>query len=212
MTTRTRLLHIDGSPRATRSRSSSVAETFLSALGERDDAPEIERLDVWQAHLPDLANGMIEGRYDLIGGNPVPSELATAWDDIQRHADHFLSFDSYLISTPMWNFGLPYRLKHYIDVVTQPGMAFSNDREGNVEGHAAGKKVMIIAASAMPIVPGGALAQFDFQLRFLESWLGFIGVSEMHSLRVAPTYGSAEIVAQAMETGHAQARAIAAAF
>lgn len=210
--TRTRLLHIDASPRAERSRSRNVAETFLTALAERADAPEVERLDVWQAALPDLGSGMIEGRYDLIGGDPVPPKMAAAWADIQRYVDHFLSFDVFLISTPMWNFGLPYPLKHLIDVITQPGMAFTNDSEGNVTGHAAGKKAMVIAASAMPIVPGGELAQLDFQLRYLESWLGFIGVTDTRSLRVAPTYGPQDVVTEAMETAHEQARSIAASF
>jgi FMN-dependent NADH-azoreductase len=207
-----KLLHIDASPRDKRSRSRTVADNFLVALAEREDAPEIERLDVWQADLPDLGGGMIEGRYDLIRGEAAPPELATAWVDIQRHVDRFLSFDAFLISTPMWNFGLPYALKHFIDVVTQPGMAFTNDREGNVTGHAAGKKAMVIAASAMPIVPGGELSEFDFQLRYLESWLGFIGVTDIHTLRVAPTYGPDETVARAMEAANKRARRMAAIF
>jgi FMN-dependent NADH-azoreductase len=208
----TRLLHIDASPRAERSRSRAVADTFLAALSLRNGSFEVEQLDVWTAELPNLGSGMIEGRYNLIAGETVQPELAAAWQDIQRHADHFLSFDAYVISTPMWNFGLPYPLKHFIDVVTQPGMAFSNDREGNVTGHAAGKKAMIIAASAMPIVSGGELAHLDFQLRYLESWLGFIGVTDIHSLRVAPTYGPDEIVSTAMDIAHCGARDMAAIF
>lgn len=210
--TRARLLHIDASPRAERSRSRAVADTFLAAMAERSDAPEVERLDVWNAALPDLGSGMIEGRYDLIAGKAVPPEQAAAWEDIRGHADRFLSYDAYLISTPMWNFGLPYALKHFIDVVTQPGMAFSNDREGNVTGHAAGRKAMVIAASAMPIVSGGELAHFDFQLRYLESWLGFIGVTDIHTLRVAPTYGPDETVSRAMELANKRARAMAVNF
>jgi putative NADPH-quinone reductase len=27
----------------------------------------------------------------------------------------------------MWNFGIPYKLKHYIDVLTQPGQTFNFD-------------------------------------------------------------------------------------
>lgn len=210
--TRARLLHIDASPRAERSRSRAVADTFLAAMAERADAPEVERLDVWKAALPDLGSGMIEGRYDLIAGKAVPPELEAAWKEIRHHADRFLSYDAYLISTPMWNFGLPYALKHFIDVVTQPGMAFSNDREGNVTGHAAGRKAMVIAASAMPIVPGGELAHFDFQLRYLESWLGFIGATDIHTLRVAPTYGPDETVSRAMELANKRARAMAVNF
>jgi len=210
--TRARLLHIDASPRAERSRSRHVADIFLAALAERDDAPQVERLDLWREILPDLGGGIIEGRYDLIAGDAVSPELSAAWDDIQSHVDRFLSCDAFLISTPMWNFGLPYPLKHFIDVVTQPGMAFTNDREGNVTGHAVGKKAMVIAASAMPIVPGSDWAHLDFQLRYLESWLGFIGVADIHSLRVAPTYGAGDAVSRAMEAASKRARGMAAIF
>ncbi|MGB3379339.1 MAG: NAD(P)H-dependent oxidoreductase [Allopontixanthobacter sediminis] len=210
--TRARLLHIDASPRAGRSRSRAVADTFLEAMAERGDAPHVERLDVWTAKLPNLGGGMIEGRYNLIAGEPVPPQLAAAWADVRQHVDYFLSFDAFLITTPMWNFGLPYSLKHFIDVVTQPGMAFSNDREGNVTGRAAGKKAMVIAASAMPIVPGGELEHFDFQLRYLESWLGFIGVTDIHTLRVAPTYGPDKTVSRAMDLANKRARAMAVNF
>ena len=29
-----------------------------------------------------------------------------------RFADHFKSADKYIVSLPMWNFGIPYKLKH----------------------------------------------------------------------------------------------------
>ena len=32
--------------------------------------------------------------------------------------------DAVLIATPMWNFGIPYKLKHWIDLITQPGTDF----------------------------------------------------------------------------------------
>jgi FMN-dependent NADH-azoreductase len=30
-----------------------------------------------------------------------------AWRQVIEVADHFKSFDRYVISTPMWNFGIP---------------------------------------------------------------------------------------------------------
>ena len=30
-----------------------------------------------------------------------------------------------LISTPMWNFGIPYKLKHWLDIINQPGLTAS---------------------------------------------------------------------------------------
>ena len=42
----------------------------------------------------------------------------------ERIAVRFALADRVLISTPMWNFGIPYKLKQWIDVITQPGLTF----------------------------------------------------------------------------------------
>lgn len=204
-----RLLHIDASPRGERSRSRDIAAHYLKILTTARPGIEVEQLDLWAIDLPDLGDGMIEGRYALIMGDEVAPDIADAWDVVGQHAAHFLKFDSYLISTPMWNFGIPYRLKHFVDVVTQPGMAFTNDAEGHVIGHGAGKRATIIAASAMDIRPDGPLAAFDFQLGYLVTWLRFIGLDAISTLRVAPTYGPVETVEAAMGKGRRDAARLA---
>ena len=35
--------------------------------------------------------------------------------------------DRVLISTPMWNFGIPYKLKQCFDLIIQPGLTFRFD-------------------------------------------------------------------------------------
>lgn len=204
-----RLLHIDASPRGDRSRSRAVAESFLAAL-----PPEVEvsRLDLWDAQLPSLGGEMIEGRYRLIMGEDVAPAVADDWARIRRFTNQILAHDAWLISTPMWNFGIPYKLKHFIDVLTQPGMAFRNNHAGEVEGLAAGKRAVIIAASAMPIGVDRDIENPDFQLRYLESWLGFIGVRAIDSVRVAPTFGPPSAVDEAMAEAHCRAAEISATW
>ena len=205
-----RLLRVIASPRKERSRSEAVADILLQAIRERRPNVEIETLDLWTEALPSLGGDMIEGRYRLIHGQPVGEELEAAWQEIREHADHFLSFDTWLIATPMWNFGLPYRLKHWIDVVTQPGMAFTNDASGSVIGHGAGKRALLVAAGALDIRTGGALAHLDFQLSYLRAWLGFIGTKDIHELKVSPTFGATGDVEKAMAEAAAEARILAA--
>ena len=186
-----------------------MAEAWIAALAALVRL-DVTRIDVFAEALPPLGPGMIEGRYARIMGHDVAPDIAQDWDRIDAVGRHFLGHDAVLIATPMWNFGIPYPLKHYIDCVTQPGIAFTNNAAGEVIGHAAGRPAMIIAASAMDIVPGGPLAPFDHQLAYLERWLGFIGVHDIHSLRVAPTYGpESEVqatVAAACERAAAMAR------
>jgi FMN-dependent NADH-azoreductase len=144
----------------------------------------------------------------LLMGEPVPAEQREGWARLQVVADHFLSFDSWLFSVPMWNFGVPYPLKHYIDVITHPGITFRNDALGNVEGLAAGRTAIIVAASAMPFGTNPELDGMDFQLSYLRTWLGFIGVTDVHAVRVAGTFGPEDVVAAAKAKAQADADAL----
>jgi len=204
-----RLLHIEASPRGDRSRSGDVGQQLLAQLRADDPALTIERLDLWAADLPPFDGSVIEGRYRLLMGEAVAAGQAARWASVRRIAEHFLSFDAWLFTVPMWNFGVPYRLKHYVDLVTHPGMTFRNDALGNVEGLAAGRTAIVVAASAMDFRPGGGHAHLDHQLSYLETWLGFIGVTDIRPLRVAPTFGTPDAVEAAMIAGRAAADVLA---
>src|SRR3546814_6155891 len=117
---------------------------------------------------------------------------------------HFFSLDTWLFSTPMWNFGIPDRLKHYIDLLTQPGLAFSADAVGNVIGHAAGRTAIIVAAGALDTRPGSALGCLDHQAAYLEAGLSFLGATSIHVIRVMPTFGEAAVVDREMGTDSAE--------
>ena len=204
-----RLLYIGGSPRKERSRSAIVADRLLTRLKERYPALTVERLDVFDIDLPAFDQDAVAGRYHLLAGNAVDPEQADAWLDLKKWTDQFLSFDSYLIATPMWNFGIPYRLKHYIDILTQPGLTFRNDSEGNVEGLARGQRAIIVAASAMPFGSMPEIDGLDFQLAYLKAWLGFIGVTDIGAVRVAGTFGPEDLVEAAMARAYADADRLA---
>jgi FMN-dependent NADH-azoreductase len=207
-----RLLHINASPRGTRSRSGMISAQVLAGLGTALPGLTIETLNLFDADLPPFDAQAIEGRYGLLMGAPVPPEQAAAWHRLRAMADHFLSFDGWLLSVPMWNFGLPYRLKHYIDLITHPDMTFRNDADGNVEGLAAGRTAIIVAASAMPFGAMPAIDGLDFQLAYLNAWLGFIGVTDIHAVRVAGTFGPEEAVEAAMAKAAADAATLVDQF
>jgi FMN-dependent NADH-azoreductase len=207
-----RLLYIGASPRKERSRSAMVADRFLARLKERYPALSVERLDVFDIDLPAFDQDAVAGRYHLLAGNAVDPEQADAWRDLKKWTDQFLSFDSYLIATPMWNFGIPYRLKQYIDIMTQPGLTFRNDSDGNVEGLAQGRRAIIVAASAMPFGSLPEIDGLDFQLAYLKAWLGFIGVTDIGAVRVAGTFGPDDVVAAAMAQAFTDADRLADAM
>jgi FMN-dependent NADH-azoreductase len=204
-----RLLLIGASPRKDRSRSTMVAEHFLTRIQARYPAMEVERLDLFDADLPAFDQDAVEGRYHLLAGNAVDPAQAAAWQDLKKWTDHFLSFDAWLIATPMWNFGIPYRLKQYVDILTHPGLTFRNDSEGNVDGLAQGRRAIIVAASAMPFGSMPEIDGLDFQLAYLRAWLSFIGVTDIGAVRVAGTFGPDDVVAVNMARAFSDAERLA---
>ena len=201
-----KVLHIIGSPRGERSRSRDVAGHFLDAL----DGAEVSEFDIWAETLPELDGSMIESRYRLINGLPVDPAFAAQWQALRVMVDHLLSFDLWLFSTPMWNLGLPYRLKHYVDCLIQPTMAFTNDSSGAVTCHGAGKIAVIVGAGALDTRPGGPLEALDYTVAHLAQCLRmYFGLDQVHDIRVMPTFGSEEDVAARMEQARAEARRLA---
>ena len=199
-----RVLHVVASPRE-RSRSEQLAAVAIAAL----DRPQVTRLELWRETLPELDGETVEGRYRLIHGEAVAVQVEQRWEQLGAVADQALAHDLWLISTPMWNFGLPYRLKHWIDCITHPGMTFTNDAAGNVTGLAAGRSALLIGAGALDFASPAQEQALDFQMRYLDAWLRFIGITDIHSVRAAPTFGAAETVEAAIETAADELRRIA---
>lgn len=175
-----------------------VADHFLARLKQRYPELVVEQLDLFNTDLPAFDQDAVASRYQIIANEAIDPAQADAWRDLKKWTDHFLSFDSCLIATPMWNFGIPYRLKQYIDILTQPGLTFRNDSNGNVEGLAEGRRAIIVAASAMPFGSMPEIDGMDFQLAYLKTWFGFIGVTDMNAVRVAGTFGSQDAITAAM--------------
>jgi FMN-dependent NADH-azoreductase len=201
-----KLLHVEASPRKVRSASIRVAREFLESYAEAHPDHEIEQIDLWDVSLPEFDGDTIQARYRILHDQEHSTAEAHAWNRVVRVFRRFAAADRYLFSTPMWNFGVPYKLKHFIDVVSQPGLAFQATEEG-FEGLVTGKPTMVIYARGGEYA--GDWAALDFQKPYLEALLRFIGFEEIHSITVDPTLGDPEVVEGAKISAVERAREIA---
>jgi len=113
----------------------------------------------------------------------------------------------------MWNFGIPYKLKQYVDILVQPGYTFSHDPAAGFSGLITGRPVFIAYASGGEYGEGSEAAAFDLQKPYLALILGFMGLTDIRSVTVAPTLlAGPEAAAAARESAIAQAREMAAEF
>lgn len=189
-----KLLYVESSPRKERSASIEVAQSYLQAFREKDAGNEVETLDLWELALPEFNGDLINAKYRVLHGEPHTEAEARAWAEVRGIAEQFMAADQYLFSLPMWNFSIPYKLKHYIDIITQPGITFSHSEEG-FQGLVTDKPVTLIYARGGDYESVESSAM-DFQQPYMEMILGFIGFEEINSVFVEPTLAAPEIKAQ----------------
>ena len=182
-----KLLYIEASPRKTRSKSIEVASSFLHALRDGQPSLEVDTLDLWSTELPAFDGPTIEAKYALLHGQPHTAEQAEAWSRVVNVITRFKAPDWYLFSLPMWNFGIPYILKHYIDVIVQPGLTFSYSPTEGYSGLVQGKKAVAIYARGGAYGPGTGAEDYDLQSRALALILGFMGLTDLTNIFVEPT-------------------------
>jgi FMN-dependent NADH-azoreductase len=205
-----RLLHVSASPRGARSESLALAATFLDTYREVNPFDEVDTFDLWDGTLPDFAAGAAAKMAVFAGQQPV-GPPATAWARAVATFQRFDSYDRYLFSVPMWNAGIPYVLKQFIDVVSQPGMVFGFDPVEGYTGLLQGKKAALLLTSA--VYGPGRPPSFgsDFQGPYLRDWLNWAGVSDVEEVSFRPNLATAD-ADTARERAHEAARRLAAKF
>ena len=181
-----KLLHIIATPRdASESRTLKVTKAFFGSFKESHPDWVIEEFDLFKEKLPELTVKRVDGKYVLLGGKDLTGEFEKAWKEIIAHIERFLSADRYLITTPMWNFSIPYVLKHYIDIIIQPKYLFRYTDKG-VEGLAKGKKMVVITSRGGDYGPESVARPYDAQEPYLRSIFGFVGISDITFINAQP--------------------------
>ena len=123
----TTLLHISASPRGQRSESLAIAGTFLDQLRAAHPQVTVEHWDLWDGTLPEFGPPAAAAKMAVFAGSDPEGDEAAAWRAARDTFERFDSADYYLFTVPMWNASVPYILKQFIDVVSQPGMIFGFD-------------------------------------------------------------------------------------
>jgi len=205
-----KLLHIVATPRAEESRTLQVSEAFLNTFRDTHADWVIEELDLSKEELPSLTMKRAGGKYVLLGGKDLFGEFKEAWEDIIAHIEKFLSADAYLISVPMWNFGIPYMLKHYLDVILQPKYLFRYTATG-VEGLVVGKKMAVIASRGGEYL-SEPMKKLDFQEPYLRSAFGFVGITDIEFIIAQPMDMGLETQQIKIKEAREQAQKLATRF
>ena len=214
------LLYIEASPRRDHSFSSRLAAAFLEAYRANNPDDTIDHLHLFDHELPEFdeeaAMQKMEHIQRLIKeGKGI--EPTGKWGDVVEQIERLKSADKVLLSSPMWNYSIPYRLKQYIDIVAQPALTFYVNRQGEYKGLLKNRPIQMILSSGsayaerFPREDDGA--KTDFQKPYLEHIARFLGFSDIRVLKMQPTAdASPKSIEENFQVMLAQARDAGAAL
>ncbi|MBP5873154.1 hypothetical protein F3K24_43245 [Streptomyces sp. LBUM 1485] len=178
-----RLLHIAASPMGERSQSRAVAETLVTAYRRTRPHATTDVLDSGGNAFPSSAR-----RRSGPSGRRPPGDGPTArapWRGRRSGASSNTSTATTdtCSAYPCGNFGIPYVLKHFIDVVSQAHMLFSFDRESGYrvcsEQEGGGRLHQLGLRPGMPTEFGD-----DHQTPAFDGWLRWAGITDISTIQL----------------------------
>ena len=184
--------YIECSPRGKRSHSTKIAQAYIEQAKKNIPNLELNHINPWSLNLPEFDGDMLNAKYSVISGTDPSADEVSAWSNVKNIFDEFNNADHYLFSVPMWNFNIPYKLKHYIDIITQPGMSWSYNPEDGYKGLMTDKTATIIYATGDGYGKGTGFESFDMQKPYVNLWLTFLGFKKIERVVVDRTLFDAE--------------------
>lgn len=200
------ILLVASSPRGSASYSNKIAEKVVSDLRNSDPDALVMVRNLAQAPLPHIDFDFVTATRGQGGAETPRQQAILARSD--ELIDELTAADIVVIAAPMINFSVSSTLKTWFDYIARAGRTFRYSEKGP-QGLMTGKRVIIVSASGG--VYSGENAAFDFQVPWLRSMLGFLGMTNVEVIRVEGTALGPDAAEQAVARAAAQAREVAAA-
>lgn len=176
------LLVIETSPRGQASASREVSRYLVNKM-KPENSIVISR-DLTVDPLPHVTGSVVEAAFTPVEQRTDAHRAALRISDTV--IDEVIAADTIVISTPMWNFGLPSVLKAWLDHLSRAGRTFSFI-DGAPKGLLDSKKKVYFIISSGSRFSSGPFAPWDFAVPALKAVLGFLGLSNVEVIRVEGT-------------------------
>ena len=176
-----KLLHIDSSITGAQSVSRQLTRDIVNTWTAGHPNTSVEYLDLVENTPGHLSAESLGFRVpatsaDLTEGqrreNAVSEALVT----------QFLAADVIVIGAPLYNFSVPSQLKSWIDRVAQAGRTFTYTANGP-KGLAVGKTVIVASTRGGVYSTSEGGQAMEHQESYLQTVLGFIGITDVRFVR-----------------------------
>ncbi len=191
------ILHIHSSPRSQGSHSNEVAQALFQKLEAQGLPVRRDTLNLWEETLPAVDERFLDIKSKVAQGSDLSNAERVIWSQVENLIARIKTADAMVWSVPMWNFGAPYVLKHFIDVVTQYGYLFSINEQG-YQGLLDDKPTLLALSRGGNYAPGSGAEAYDHQEAPLRGILGFWGIQSVSVARWESTMADGDSKAAAL--------------
>jgi FMN-dependent NADH-azoreductase len=178
------LLHIEVSPWAENSLSRAVSTEYVNSWNSANADGTVITRDLDTTPVPHLDVESLSAGYVAEADRSEP--MAAKWGARMYLIEEISGADEILISTPLWNYGVPSVLKAYIDNLVIPGVF----DEGTAT--LAGKKVTFVVAQGGSYADGSPKAGWDYASGFLRQFAVAMGATDIEVITIE--FGLAGVV------------------
>ena len=180
----TRILRVDASARSDRSQSRKLGDQFLSEWRAAGSSVEVVVRDVGKSPPPIISEEWIAA---VFSSEMTPQQHAlTALSD--KMIDELTAADMIVITTPMYNYGMPAALKAWFDQVVRVNKTFTFDLargDRPLEPVLSGKTVVALTSwGEFGFGPGGLNEGGDNLVPHLRFASRYLGVAQFHHVGI----------------------------
>src|SRR5947208_5809956 len=125
--------------------------------------------------MPEMDAQIVAAKYACMNSQRFSDVQRDSFAEAERIAVRFSLAERVLISTPMWNFGIPYKLKQWFDIIVQPGLTFRFDPSLGYIPLLKDRPSIVIIASGSDFATGMNRGRIDMAAPYLREILRFVG-------------------------------------
>lgn len=172
------------------SSSKTVARRLVNSILEKDPDTQLEEVDLYKEHIPQLKHIYFEGRSAIVNSekrSKLSPEEQREVDQIIKLCDQFRAADIYVLAAPMWSLSFPAPVKEYFDCVIQSGktIAFEDNKPHGLLGDR--ERLFIYVQSSGGHIPWLLRPALNKGLNYIHDIVKFIGIDSFYELLVDGT-------------------------
>lgn len=185
-----KILHVAASPRVDRSISRRMSQTFLNAWRDLHRDDEVIVRDVGLYPPPFVSEAWIAACFT------APERRTAAMQEVLRYSDECIaeleSADFILISTPMYNYGMPSALKAWFDMVIRVNKTFTfdgNEKTWPLSPILKGKTLIVLSSRGeFGFEVGGIRETWNHLDSHIRTCAHYIGAAQDHIFQISTDY------------------------